>query len=53
VGRARDRAALALSGILMEPLPWRIVAAMLVATTGLALLLDQIKLPVMAAFKVQ
>jgi len=45
--------ALALSGILMAPLPWHIVAAVLGATLGFALLLDQIKLPVMAAFKVQ
>jgi len=45
--------ALALSGILMAPLPWHIVAAVLGASIGFALLLDQVKLPVMAAFKVQ
>ena len=45
--------ALALSGILMEPLPWRIVAAVLGATLGFALLLDQVKRPVLAAFKLE
>ena len=44
--------ALALSGTLMEPLPWRIVAAVLVATAGFALILDLIKLPVRSALKV-
>jgi H+-transporting ATPase len=43
---------LALSGILMEPLPWRVLAAVFAASTGFALILDQIKLPVKAAFKV-
>lgn len=43
---------LVLSGTLMEPLPWRILAAVFVAAIGLALLLDQVKRPVMAAFKV-
>ena len=43
---------LALSGTLMEPLPWRVVAAVLVAAAGFTLILDQIKLPVRSAFKV-
>ena len=45
--------ALALAGILMEPLPWRVLAAVFVAATGFALILDRIKLPVTAAFKVE
>jgi len=44
---------LALSGILMEPLPWRVVAAIFIAAAGFALILDQIKLPVTSAFKVE
>jgi H+-transporting ATPase len=43
--------ALALSGTLMEPLPWRVLAAVFVAAAGLAFVLDQVKLPVKAAFK--
>jgi H+-transporting ATPase len=42
--------ALAPAGILMAPLPWRIVAAVLGATLGFALVLDQLKTPVLAAF---
>jgi H+-transporting ATPase len=44
---------LALSGILMEPLPWRVVATVFVAAIGFGLILDQIKQPVTAVFKVQ
>jgi H+-transporting ATPase len=44
---------LALSGILMEPLPWRALAVVFAAAAGFALILDQIKLPVMSAFKVE
>jgi H+-transporting ATPase len=44
---------LALSGILMEPLPWRVLAAVLMAASGFALVLDQIKLPVTATFKIE
>jgi len=40
---------LALSGTLMEPLPWRILAAVFAAAAGFALILDQVKLPVQAA----
>jgi len=43
---------LALSGTLMEPLPWRVLAAVLAAAAGFALILDQIKLPVKAAFRI-
>jgi H+-transporting ATPase len=43
----------ALSGILMEPLPWRLVAAIFIAAAGFALILDQIKRPVTAVFKVE
>jgi H+-transporting ATPase len=43
---------LALSGILMEPLPWRVLAMVFAAAAGFALILDQVKLPVKAAFKV-
>jgi H+-transporting ATPase len=44
---------LALSGILMEPLPWHVLAAVFAATAGFALILDQVKLPVKAAFKIE
>jgi H+-transporting ATPase len=39
---------LALSGTLMAPLPWRLVAAILLAAGGFAILLDQVKLRVMS-----
>jgi H+-transporting ATPase len=45
--------ALASSGILMAPLPWRVLAAVFVSTAGFALILDQVKLPVTSAFKVR
>ncbi|HYA47777.1 MAG TPA: plasma-membrane proton-efflux P-type ATPase [Burkholderiales bacterium] len=44
--------ALALSGTLMEPLPWRVLAGVFVAAAGFAVILDQVKLPVKSAFKV-
>jgi H+-transporting ATPase len=44
---------LALSGTLMEPLSWRVLAAVFVAAAGFALILDRIKLPVTALFKVE
>jgi H+-transporting ATPase len=44
---------LALSGILMQPLPVRVIAALFVAAIGFAFILDRIKLPVTAAFKVE
>jgi H+-transporting ATPase len=43
--------ALAGSGTLMEPLSWRVLAAVLVAAAAFALTLDQVKLPVRSAFK--
>jgi H+-transporting ATPase len=39
---------LALSGTLMAPLPWRLVAAILLAAAGFTILLDQVKLRVMS-----
>jgi H+-transporting ATPase len=45
--------ALALTGTLMAPLSWRVLAAVLVATAGFALILDRIKLPVTALFKLE
>ena len=45
--------ALALSGTFMEPLLARVIAAIFVAAIGFALVLDQIKLPVTAMFKVE
>jgi H+-transporting ATPase len=44
---------LALSGTLMEPLAWRVLVAVFTAAAGFALILDQIKLPVTSAFKVE
>jgi H+-transporting ATPase len=42
---------LALSGMLMAPLPWRVLAIVLVAAIGFALILDQIKRPILALFR--
>jgi H+-transporting ATPase len=44
---------LALSGTLMEPLPWRVLAALFIAAAGFALVLDQVKIPVRSAFKIE
>jgi H+-transporting ATPase len=44
--------ALALSGTLMAPLPWRVVVAALAAATGFAVILDQLKRPVLSALGV-
>lgn len=44
---------LASSGILMEPLPWRVLAAVLMTATGFALVLDQIKWPLLSALKIE
>jgi H+-transporting ATPase len=46
-------ATLASLGILAGALPWRIIALLFVAAIGFALVLDQIKLPVRAAFKIE
>jgi H+-transporting ATPase len=43
---------LALSGTLMEPVSWRLLAMVFVAAIGFALILDQVKQPVLTAFKV-
>jgi H+-transporting ATPase len=45
--------ALALSGILMEPLAWRIVAAIFAAAIGFAFILDQIKLRITAKIGIE
>ncbi len=45
--------ALAMTGTLMAPLSWRVLAAVLVAAAGFALILDRIKLPVTALFKLE
>jgi H+-transporting ATPase len=44
--------ALALSGTLMQPLPWQLLAEVTMAAAVFALVLDQIKLPITRAFKV-
>jgi H+-transporting ATPase len=44
--------ALASSGILMQALPWHVLAAVLAAAAGFALILDRVKLPVRSAFKI-
>jgi len=44
---------LALSGTLMEPLPWRPLLVILVATAAFAMVLDQIKRLVIAIFKIE
>jgi len=41
--------ALAISGILMKPLPWPVVAAVLAASVAFALILDQVKRPILTA----
>lgn len=43
---------LALSGTLMAPLPWRLLLAVFLAAVAFALILDQLKAPVMSAFRV-
>ena len=44
---------LALSGILMQPLPWRVLVTILMAAAGFALFLDQVKLRVASLWKVE
>lgn len=41
------------AGVLMAPLPWRVVAAVFAVAVGFALALDQIKQPVTSVFKVE
>jgi H+-transporting ATPase len=43
--------ALALSGTLMEPLPWGVLAALLASAAAFALMLDQVKLRVRSLFR--
>ena len=45
--------ALTWSGTLMAPLPGRVLAALFAASAAFALLLDQVKRPVTALFKVE
>jgi H+-transporting ATPase len=42
---------LALSGTLMAPLSWQLLAGVLAAAAAFALVLDQVKLPIVRAFK--
>jgi len=44
---------LALSGVLMAPLTWRLVVAVFAVAAGFALLLDQVKLPILSLFEVE
>jgi H+-transporting ATPase len=46
-------AALALFGVLMEPLAWHIILGIFAATVGFALILDQIKLLISAKIKIE
>jgi H+-transporting ATPase len=46
-------AVLALSGTLMEPLPWRLLLTITLATAAFALILDQLKQLVTALFRVE
>jgi H+-transporting ATPase len=43
--------ALAVSGVLMEPLPWRLVVSAFGAATALALILDQVKLSIVSGLR--
>ncbi len=45
--------ALALSGTLMAALPWRLVLAIFIAAAAFTVVLDQIKRPVVALFRIQ
>jgi H+-transporting ATPase len=44
---------LAISGVLMDPLPWGVLVAALAAASGFAVVLDQIKRPVMSVFGIE
>jgi H+-transporting ATPase len=44
---------LASSGTLMAPLPWRLMLVVAAATIAFALILDQIKRPILSAFKTE
>jgi H+-transporting ATPase len=43
---------LALSGTLMAPLPWRLVLVVATAAIAFALILDQVKRPILSAFEI-
>ena len=43
---------LALSGTLMTPLPWRLVLVVAAAAIAFALILDQVKRPILSAFEI-
>jgi H+-transporting ATPase len=45
-------AALALSGTLMAALPWHVMLVVAATTIGFAVMLDQVKRPIMSAFRV-
>ena len=44
---------LALSGTLMAPLPWRLMLVVAAAAIGFALILDQVKRPILSAFRTE
>jgi hypothetical protein len=44
---------LAVSGTLMAPLPWRLVVAACGAAAAFAVLLDQVKVPILSVFKIE
>ena len=44
---------LATSGVLMERLPWRVLAASFIAMAAFALILDRIKLPITSLFRIK
>jgi hypothetical protein len=44
---------LAVSGTLMAPLPWRLVVAACGAAAAFAVLLDQVKVPILSVFNVE
>ncbi|HEY7653439.1 MAG TPA: plasma-membrane proton-efflux P-type ATPase [Methylomirabilota bacterium] len=44
---------LAVAGILMEPLPWLVPLGVLLAAAGFALILDQIKVPVLSWLRIE
>ncbi len=44
---------LAVAGIMMEPLPWLVPLGVLLAAAGFALILDQIKVPVLSWLRIE
>jgi hypothetical protein len=43
----------ALSSVLIQPLPWRLLVGIFGTAAGFALILDRIKPPVLSLFKVE